>query len=309
MIESDPSVLISIEKALAVGLLKGKLSVNHPLNNLTSWRVGGAAKLFYQPQSIEDISALLTIIPVDEPVLWLGLGSNILIRDGGFEGLVIATLGRLNTLTALSETTVRAEAGVSCATFARQCARWAMTGCEFLATVPGTVGGALKMNAGAFGGETWQYVSAVETLDRKGQIHKRTPKAYQITYRQVDGPLDEWFVAGHFCLEPGDKTESLAKIRQITQQRAQTQPTDLPSCGSVFRNPPDDYAARLIEETGLKGFSLGGACVSTKHANFIINEGSATARDIEDLIERVAEKVHAAHGIQLQQEVHVVGRP
>jgi UDP-N-acetylmuramate dehydrogenase len=169
------------------------------------------------------------------------------------------------------------------------------------------LGGALAMNAGAWGGETWSWVQAVETMDRQGVVRRRSPADYDIGYRQVRGPAQEWFVAAYLHLEHGEGAASLARIRELLERRSRTQPTGVASCGSVFRNPPGDHAARLIETAGLKGLRLGAACVSTKHANFIINTGSATALDIESLIQQVAETVQRIHGVWLQPEVRIVG--
>jgi UDP-N-acetylmuramate dehydrogenase len=164
------------------------------------------------------------------------------------------------------------------------------------------------MNAGCFGGETWNSVIAVETIDRQGQIRLRTPEQFEIAYRHVVRPADEWFVAGHFKLIPGDKQKSLDDIRLLLERRHDTQPTGTASCGSVFRNPPNQYAARLIEECGLKGKRSGGACVSHKHANFILNEQNATSADIENLITEVGATVQQKTGVRLIPEVCIIGR-
>ncbi|HFE32402.1 MAG TPA: UDP-N-acetylmuramate dehydrogenase, partial [Gammaproteobacteria bacterium] len=201
----------------------------------------------------------------------------------------------------------RAEAGVSCAKVARFAARHGLTGAEFLAGIPGTLGGALAMNAGAFGGETWSIVRAVETLDRHGQRHRRTPDEYEIGYRHVRGPVGEWFVAAELQLCPGDTEAGQARIKELLARRGATQPTKQANAGSVFRNPEGDYAARLIEACGLKGVCEGAACVSEKHANFIVNTGGATAAQMEALIQRVADTVERQQGVRLVREVHIVG--
>lgn len=286
--------------------LRGKLSENISLIDFTSWRVGGKAKYFYEPKDAADLAALMTQLPEEEALLCIGLGSNLLVRDGGFPGMVVHMQGCLTSLELLDEQTVYAEAGVACAQLARFAARHGLHGLEFLAGVPGTVGGALAMNAGCHGGETWPHVSAVTTLSRTGSIRRRTPQDYQIGYREVLGPKDI-FLAGEFSLKQGDKNESLAVIRELLDRRAATQPIDFPSCGSVFRNPPGDHAARLIESIGLKGHRVGGASVSTKHANFIINEGNATASDLETLIHFVQQQVLENTGVSLIQEVRIVG--
>jgi UDP-N-acetylmuramate dehydrogenase len=287
--------------------LRGTLRHGVPLAPYTSWRVGGPARQLFEPADLEDLAAFLSTLPRGEPVFWLGLGSNVLIRDGGIPGTVVLTAGLLDRLTLTGEGLVRAEAGVSCAKVARFGARHGLTGAEFLAGIPGTVGGALAMNAGAWGGETWALVERVETLDRSGCTHERTRAAYRPGYRHVRGPTGEWFVAAHLRLVPGDAAGATARIRALLRRRAETQPLGQPSCGSVFRNPPGDFAGRLIEACGLKGLCVGGACVSDKHANFIVNTGSATARDIETLVLRVAEAVLRRHGVRLEPEVRMVG--
>lgn len=288
------------------GNLRGRLQEAVSLADYSAWRVGGNAKSLYQPADIDDLAVFLQALPQTEPVYWLGLGSNTLVRDAGIKGTVIVTQGNLMCLETEGEI-IRAQAGVACPALARFAARQALEGLEFLAGIPGTVGGALAMNAGCHGGETWEYVVAVETIDRQGKRYLRTPDEYQIMYRSVVAAREEWFVAGHFCLKKGDKEKSLERIRALLAHRTATQPTNEPNCGSVFRNPPGDFAARLIENCGLKGKKCGGAVVSTKHANFIINEGNASAQDIESLIEMVSETVFGVHGIRLMREVHILG--
>jgi len=207
----------------------------------------------------------------------------------------------------LGEDSFRVEAGVSCARFARYAARQRNLGLEFLTGVPGTIGGALAMNAGAHGGETWQFITAVETIDNEGVIRTRLPKDFKISYRHVERPKKEWFVAGHFKCHKGDPEEGKERIRKLLEHRSRTQPTGDYSCGSVFRNPSNDYAARLIEASGLKGYHHGGAQVSEKHANFIINSKNATAQDIEELINHVRQQVLIKHNVNLIPEVHIIG--
>lgn len=289
--------------------LRGELSHDVSLKSMTSWRVGGNAQRLYRPADLDDLNHFISTLPYDEPLIWLGLGSNVLIRDGGVRGTVIAVHGALNRLGRSTETLIRAEAGVPCAKIARYTAKLGLTACEFLAGIPGTMGGALAMNAGAFGGETWQHVAKVETVDRCGRIHHRYADEYKISYRSVICPSEEWFVAAYLQLQRGSAEASQHRIRSLLSQRSDRQPMGSPSCGSVFRNPPDDYAARLIEATGLKGYAIGGARVSQKHANFIINTGAASAADIEALIDYIRSRVEHIHGIHLIPEVQVIGEP
>lgn len=273
----------------------------------TSWRAGGAARHYYTPVDVQDLAVFLQQLDVDEPLLWVGLGSNLLVRDGGFPGTVICVHAVVTALDWLDDTTLRAGAGVTCAKAARVTTRAGLTGIEFLAGIPGTVGGALAMNAGAFGGETWSQVAAVETIDRSGQLHTRMPSEYRVGYRSVRGPENEWFLAAHFALQPGDAEQAQARIRDLLAQRGASQPVQQYSCGSVFRNPPGDHAARLIEASGLKGKKIGGAQVSEMHANFIVNTGNASAADIETLLNQVQGTVEQQQGVRLETEVRIVG--
>ncbi len=287
--------------------LRGEMRFDEPLSRHTTWRVGGPASCFYRPADRDDLVQFLSQLSPEEPLFWLGLGSNLLVRDGGYKGTVIATKGCLVASEWRSDRLLYAEAGIACAKVARLAARAGLCGLEFLAGIPGTLGGALAMNAGAFGGETWEQVVRVETIDRFGQVRSRLPKDFKVGYRQVKGTSGEWFLAAELKLEAGDVDAAQQRIKQLLERRAATQPTSQPSCGSVFRNPPGDFAARLIESAGLKGRRLGGAQVSEKHANFIINTGQATARDIEMLIAEVQREVAVHSGVELKTEVHRIG--
>jgi len=280
-----------------------------PLSRHTSWHVGGPAEVFFNPRDRADLAAFLRGLPADVPVYWIGLGSNLLVRDGGLPGIVISTHGTLDALERLSDTRVHAEAGVACARIARQCIKWGLGPAEFFAGIPGTLGGALAMNAGAFGGETWQYVLAVETIDRHGKERVRDKSEYRIGYREVTAPApEEWFIGAQLAFErrPGAHSD---EVHKLLARRKETQPIGEWSCGSVFTNPAGDHAARLIESAGLKGYRIGDASVSSKHANFIINHGSARAADLEHLIEHVRSTVERVHGIALRPEVRIVGVP
>jgi UDP-N-acetylmuramate dehydrogenase len=280
---------------------------DEPMSRHTSWHAGGTAQLYFAPRDRTDLAAFLRTVPAEAPILWVGLGSNLLVRDGGFPGVVISTVGALERLERISETTVYGEAGVACARIARQCIKWGLGPAEFFAGIPGTLGGALAMNAGAFGGETWRHVLEVVTLDRQGREHVREPGEYQVSYRHVQPPVtDEWFVAAklNFARAPA---VSAADVRSLLERRKATQPIGEWSCGSVFVNPPGDHAARLIEASGLKEFRLGDASVSSKHANFIINHGNATAADLERLIGHIQNTVEQRHGVRLTTEVRIVG--
>ncbi len=273
----------------------------------TSWHVGGPAEVFFSPRDRADLAAFIKTVPDETPIHWIGLGSNLLVRDGGLKGVSVATSGALERLERLSETSVYCEAGVACGRLARQCIKWGLGPAEFFAGIPGTLGGALAMNAGAFGGETWSHVLEVETLDRRGKEHARAAREYEVGYRHVRPPVaGEGFLAAKLAFErkPGANE---AEVRSLLARRKASQPIGEWSCGSVFTNPPGDHAARLIEAAGLKGVRIGDASVSEKHANFIINHGAATATDIEQLIRRVQAEVERVHGVRLDPEVRIVG--
>jgi len=287
--------------------LRGDLQFNQPMSAHTSWRVGGPAQRCYRPADLADLQQFLATLPATEPLYWVGLGSNLLVRDGGIRGTVILPFGGLSRLEALGPAALRVGAGVACAKVARFAARAGLTGAEFLAGIPGTMGGALAMNAGAFGGETWPLVASVQTLDRAGEVHVRLPEAYTVAYRSVVGPDQEWFVGADLQLRRGESTAAQARIKELLERRSATQPVQQPNCGSVFRNPPQDFAARLIESCGLKGERIGNAQVSEKHANFIVNLGQATAADIEALLHYVQVQVKERHGVWLQPEVRIIG--
>lgn len=286
----------------------GTLRTNEPLADYTSWRVGGRADRLYLPAGSDDLMTYLAGLPTGEPLFWLGLGSNVLVRDGGLRGTVICTKGRLKQMQRFGQDRVFAESGVASAQVARFCVEHGLVGAEFLAGIPGTLGGALAMNAGAFGGEIWKVVVRVCTVNRRGRVRWRDRSEFAVGYRSVEGlQRDECFLGAELDLVPGDAVAARARIRELLARRAASQPTNVPSCGSTFRNPPGDYAGRLIEAAGLKGYRIGGAQVSPKHANFIVNTGRATALDIEQLIFHVRAEVLRLSGIELEPEVRIVG--
>ncbi len=293
--------------------LRGVLREAEPMERHASWRAGGIAKVFYQPADVADLQSFLATRPADEPVLFVGLGSNLLVRDGGFDGAVVFTHHALSGIRAAGEIGARrtfvAGAGVPAPHLARFVARHDCEGAEWLAGIPGTLGGALAMNAGCYGGETWNHVVDVTTVDRAGTLRLRTSLDYEIGYRHVArrGPGEEWFVAGTFAFAPGSKDAAMARMKALLEKRVASQPLSRPNAGSVFRNPDGDHAARLIEACGLKGRRIGAAEVSAKHANFIVNTGGARAADIEALIDEVRAVVQARTGVALIPEVRIVG--
>lgn len=287
--------------------LNGKLLLNEPLARYTSWRVGGRADRFYIPAGLDDLRTFLQGLPADEPITFIGLGSNLLVRDGGVRGTVVLMHNVLTDMR-MEGDLVYAESGVTCAKLAKFCAKEAKQGAEFFAGIPGTLGGALAMNAGCYGSETWGTVKRVTTIDRRGELHTRDAAEFVPTYRHIGMPVaDEWFVAAWLELANGDAHEATQKIKALLAKRLASQPLNMPSAGSTFRNPEGDYAARLIEASGLKGYTIGGAQVSEKHANFIVNIGGANALDIELLIKHMRDTVQQKQGVLLQQEVKVLG--
>jgi UDP-N-acetylmuramate dehydrogenase len=287
--------------------MSGRWLYNEPLAKYTTWRVGGPAEKMFFPDDKQDLVGFMQSAHPNEPLFWLGMGSNLLVRDGGIQGIVINTRSRLKQMLKTDQRTIYVEAGVPCVHVARFCAQSGFSGAEFLAGIPGTMGGALKMNAGAFGAETWDIVKSVEVIDSDGRVLERGRSDFNIAYRSVRTDRHEWFLAAELFLSEGEYDESMRKIKNFLEQRQRTQPTNKHTCGSVFKNPPGDYAARLIEASGLKGYCIGGACVSQKHANFIENQGTATAWDIEKLIMDIQQQVFLKQGVQLQTEVCFAG--
>ena len=284
----------------------GSLLLNEPLARYTSWRVGGKADRLYIPTGLADLQDFLHGLHEQEPVYFIGLGSNLLVRDGGVRGTVVLMHNVLTELR-MEDGLLYADAGVTCARLAKFAARQHKHGAEFFAGIPGTVGGALAMNAGCHGSETWGVVARVVTINKQGELQQRDQAEFAASYRYVQMPAPEWFIGAWLVLAEGDSRESEQKIKSLLAKRLATQPLNLPNAGSTFRNPPGDFAARLIEACGLKGYQIGGAQVAEKHANFIVNLGSATAADIEQLIALMRDTVKREHGVDLQQEVRVIG--
>jgi UDP-N-acetylmuramate dehydrogenase len=311
-------------------VLRGTLKHNVPMSKYTSWRAGGVAERMYQPADLDDLLMFLRSLPVDEPLYAVGLGSNLLVRDGSLRGTVLLLHGTLSALHLEMDGSVYAEAGVPGAKLARFAASHDLCGAEFFVGIPGTLGGMLAMNAGCYGSETWERVLRVQTVNRRGDVHVRTAEDYEIGYRHValrpspqSSPAngrggererlpsipasEEWFVAAWLQFPRGDGESARQEIKTLLNKRIGTQPLNLPNAGSVFRNPKGDHAARLIEQCGLKGKRIGGAQVSEKHANFIVNTGAATAANIENLINEVQTTVEQQTGVRLQCEVRIIG--
>ena len=289
---------------------RGRLVCDEPLAKHISWRTGGTAEYFFEPADVDDLLHVLAQFQ-DRPIVWLGLGSNVLIRDGGIDGLVISTSKGLNVLHWHSENLLEVGCGLSCAKVAKESVAKGFTGAEFFAGIPGSVGGALAMNAGAFGGETWDLVESARVVNRRGETSEVLPGDYVTGYRHVGLPEDHWFISAVFRFSEKllDEKSGQQRIRELLNERAASQPTGVASCGSVFKNPPDDHAGRLIEAAGLKGFSFGACSVSEKHANFIVNQQGASATEIEKLIKHIQSTVLEQFGIFLEPEVRIIGKP
>ncbi len=302
---------MNMAEALNLQNLRGELRLNEPMARHVSWRAGGAAARTYAPVDVDDLAVFLRSVPRTEGLYFVGLGSNLLVRDGGVRATVVFTHWALRQIAMVSkgerDIEIHAGAGISSPKVARFAALHGAEGAEFLSGIPGTIGGALAMNAGCFGGETWQLISNVTTIDRAGQLHQRGRDEFQIAYRSVKGPADEWFVSSTLRVPRGSGEKSRNKIKALLSKRIASQPLQQPNAGSVFRNPPADHAARLIEACGLKGRRIGGAEISRKHANFIVNSGGASAADIEALIDLAQSTVREKFGVELEREVRIIG--
>ena len=287
--------------------LQGELRTQEPMSRHTSWKTGGNADYYYIASDINDLAKFISKLPTSTPITWIGFGSNLLVRDGGVSGVVVSVVGLLNELKKINETEIFIGAGVSCVKAAHFSAKHGLEGIEFLAGIPGTIGGALAMNAGAYGGEIWSYIKEVETINRKGKREIFEKDKFDINYRSVSISENEWFIACKMKLEISTRTVVSDRIKKMLSERADGQPLGQLSCGSVFRNPTNQHAAKLIELCGLKGKKVGGAVISDKHSNFIINTGNATSLDIEKLIEFIQACVYEKYDIKLIPEVRIIG--
>lgn len=301
---SVPNEVVSSVRTKPVG----KTLFNEPLARYTSWRVGGPAERYYRPTDIDDLSVFLNQLDSSQPIFWLGGGSNLLIRDGGIPGTVVHLRRALDQIRIEADGRLYVEAGVGCPQVARFCQKNGLSGASFFVGIPGTIGGALAMNAGAFGGETWPLVSEVELMDRQGNRQWLLSSAIEVGYRKVKIPEGQCFVATKLSLSKTGFGDD-AIMQELLERRRRSQPVTIPTCGSVFKNPDDGFAAQLIEQCGLKGHRIGNAQVSKKHANFIENLGDASASDIELLITIIQDRVEREHAVRLETEVRIVGKP
>ena len=278
---------------------------NELLSNHISWKVGGPADIFFMPDNRDDLSQFLKLND-DKPITWLGNGTNVLVRDGGIRGVVISTKKSINKINMEAKNSCRVEVGASCMDLALFAEKNQLGPAAFFSGIPGSVGGALTMNAGSFGHETWDFVESIEVIDEDGVIDHLDPKDFRFSYRTVEFPYPLWFVS---CLMqfPESETTTKSELKAMRDQRLKTQPLSEDTCGSVFKNPEKGHAGDYIERAGLKGHRIGGSSISTKHANFIVNEGNATSENIEDLIEYVQEIVSSQFDVELETEVRIIG--
>ncbi|MBF0177493.1 MAG: UDP-N-acetylmuramate dehydrogenase [Magnetococcales bacterium] len=278
-----------------------------PLAPHTTWRIGGPARWLVFPSTVQEMSHLVQNLAGEIPWLLLGGGSNVLIDDAGFQGVVMDLAPGMNQIRMTDPWTIAAEAGVSTRTLAHFARRHGLTGAEFLAGIPGSVGGALRMNAGAYGGDMRQILQHAQVMDPTGQCHDRTPQELAMSYRRTQLPSGWFFVSGHFRLQPGDPERIRHTMRDFNQRRRHSQPLQYPSAGSVFCNPATGPGAwQLIDAVGLRGVRQGGAQVAEKHCNFILNRGGARSGDILTLIDLIREKVLKKSHVGLELEVRIV---
>ncbi len=283
----------------------GECSQNEPMSRHTTLGVGGEARWFFRPASRAAIVSAMQCIPADVPLLPLGRGSNLLISDDGFTGVVL-DVGKLNAVS-VKEQILTAECGVRMSKVARQCAENGLSGLEFMATVPGDIGGGVAMNAGAFEQQVSDSLTGIELVSREGEVKTLSAGTLQMGYRHTRLPAGSLVLSATFSLQADDADAIRETMRQMRAKRGGSQPLELPNCGSVFKNPQGDHAARLIEAAGLKGLRIGGARISEKHANFIVNEGDAKSSDVLALIEHAKTVVEQRFGVCLEPEVRAIG--
>ncbi len=284
----------------------GDLSTDAPLSRITWFRVGGPAEVLFRPADRDDLAGFLRAKPVDVPVTVIGVGANILVRDGGIPGVLIR-LGRAFSTVRIDGSTVSAGAGTSDVNVSIACRNRSVAGLEFLSGIPGTIGAGLRMNAGAYGREMSDVVSAAEAMDADGDVHTLTPGDLGFSYRRSAVPADWIFLSATLEGEPDQRHEISARMNEINRERNQSQPVKLRTGGSTFVNPAGHKAWQLIEAAGCRGLAVGGARVSEQHCNFLINTGDATAADLEDLGEQVRRRVLDHSGIELEWEIRRLG--
>ena len=286
--------------------VRGRLTENAPLAGITWFRVGGPAEVMFRPADLADLRAFLSAKPAEVPVTVIGVGSNLLVRDGGVPGVVIR-LGKGFAEIGAEGSRIIAGAAALDLNVARVAAEAGIAGLEFLSGIPGTIGGALRMNAGAYGRELVDVVQSAEAVDAQGTVHRLDRQGLGLGYRHSGVPEDWIFVGAEIAGSPGERGAILARLAEIQAAREASQPIRSRTGGSTFANPPGQKAWELIDRAGCRGLAAGGAMVSEKHCNFLINTGAATAADIEGLGETVRRRVRAATGIELRWEIRRIG--
>ena len=289
--------------------LRGQVANNVSLAPYSWFRVGGPADLFFAPEDEEDLSQFLKALPSDIPILVLGLGSNLLVRDGGFRGAAIKLGKGFQSISMDGKQLVTAGAGAADVKVARLAAEAGIAGLAFLRGIPGTIGGALRMNGGAYGGETKDVFVLARGLDRSGDLHTFDLSAMGFSYRHCDVPDDIIFTEAVFQGRKGNSAAILAEMNTITEARSSSQPVNTRTGGSTFRNPQGYKAWELVDQAGFRGFKKGGAEVSPLHTNFLIAHEGAKASDIESLGEEIQSRVFEQSGILLEWEIKRVGEP
>lgn len=286
--------------------IKGSLKEDVSLKAYNTWKIGGNAEYFFEPKNLEDLKTFLKNT-TGYDITFLGNGSNVLIRDGGIKGFVVCLKNSLNNYYKVSDNEFIFEAGLSCMKIAQITSINNSTGLEFLCGIPGSLGGALRMNAGCYGGNIWENLKTVTLIDKSGNEIKKYKEDFNINYRNVELDDNLFFINASFSLKKNELNNSSEIIKDYLKDRRSKQPTSLPSCGSVFKNPENSHAANLIESVGLKEYKIGGAYVSKKHANFIISGKTTKSKDIEDLIGYIQTEVYKKKKVFLETEVKFIG--
>lgn len=295
------------QRKMADFLPEMELRFDEPMASHTSLRIGGGAEVMAFPRTKEELADILKVSNLlDIKSVILGAGTNVLAPDQGLPGLVICLKDCLDGMERLDETTIRLAAGVTMSRGAAFAAGLGLSGLEFAHGIPGSVGGGVYMNAGAYGGEIGQVCQSVEIMDRDGSLRRLTNREMEFSYRHscLEG-TQGIVVSADFRLTPKPSCEIWDTMKALIAKRSASQPLDLPSAGSAFKRPQGGYAAALIEQAGLRGFQVGGAAISTKHAGFAVNLGGATAADMRELLSQVADKVEAHSGIRLEPEIRI----
>lgn len=289
--------------------VEGRVAADEPISRHTTLGVGGPADIMVFPRSEAELRGVLRLVAENTvPLLVLGGGSDLIVRDGGFRGVVLALARNLSGSKIVGDRTIEAMAGETFASLLRLSREASLTGLEFLVTIPGTVGGGVVTNVGAFGGSFAETLESIHLIDGRGRETAIEKRGLRASYRKIEIPAGAVVSRARFVLEPAARSEVEEKVARFREHRLRTQPLSEASAGCIFKNPsPWEYAGRLIDQAGLKGLSIGGASVSSVHANYFVNDGRATAADVLALIDEVRRRVEESSGIRLEPEVRIVG--